>query len=197
LRWLSSVWPGSADDVLDRSLRAAHPLAEILSPALEAWQRAPNPDKLQRTSYQYCKTYLEGDILTKVDRASMAVGLEVRSPFLDSDVVALLTGLPASAKLGWFAQKRVLRVAVGKYLPRETLRRPKKGFGVPVASWLRGPLRSLLLDYLSPDRIKSAGYLRPEVVSRLVDEHLKGRRNNRKVLWTLLMFEIWRERFEL
>jgi asparagine synthase (glutamine-hydrolysing) len=191
--WQSSFVPHSADDPLARDLRAEYPLERVLRPSLEAWDAAPDKRRLQRLSYQYAKTYLAEDILTKVDRASMAVSLEARSPFLDPAVVEACVTMSPALKLrhgvqGKYALKRIMR----DRLPREVLTRPKKGFGIPVAEWLKGPLRDMMCDLLAPQRLKAAGLLRPEVVSRLVEEHLRGRRDNRKPLWTLLMLELWR-----
>ena len=195
---LGSFIPGSADDPINPELRRRSPFLRVMSHASEAFHSAPNQDRLQRLSYQYCKTYLAEDILTKVDRASMAVSLEVRAPFLDHELVEVITRLPAHTKLRWAAtSKAVLRRAFRKSLPREVLTRKKKGFGIPVAEWLKGPLKPQLLDLLAPDRIKRAGFLRHEVTSRLVDEHLRGRRDNRKKLWTLMSFELWRDHYNL
>ena len=196
--WLASFVPGSADDPLLPERRREVPLDTVLAPAREAYASAPDPRHLQRLSYQYCKTYLADDILVKVDRASMAVSLEARSPFLDPDLVTFLTGLPPRMKLflGRHA-KHVLKRAMRGRLPDEVLDRKKQGFAIPVADWLKGPLREQLLDLLDPGRIKRAGFFRPEVVSRLVEEHLRGRRDNRKMLWTLLSFELWRDRYAI
>lgn len=196
--WLGSFIPESGDDPLQPELRRRSPFLKVMSHASEPFHSAPNQDRLQRLSYQYCKTYLAEDILTKVDRASMAVSLEVRAPFLDHELVELITALPAHTKLRRaVTSKAVLRRAFRKSLPRDVLTRKKKGFGIPVAKWLKGPLKPQLLDLLAPDRIKRAGFLRHEVTSRLVDEHLKGRRDNRKKLWTLMCFELWRDHYNL
>jgi asparagine synthase (glutamine-hydrolysing) len=196
--WLGSFIPGSADDPMHPDLRRRFPLERVLEPATQAYHAAPDPDRLQRLSYQYCKTYLAEDILVKVDRASMAVSLEARSPFLDPAVVQAAVNIPAGVKLKYgMRAKHVLKQAMRPLLPREIINRKKKGFGIPVAEWLRGPLRTQMTDLLAYDRIKRSGLFRPEVVSRLVEEHLKGRRNNRKPLWTLFVFELWRDRYGL
>ena len=194
--WLSSFVPDTGDDPLRQSLRRRYPLENVLRPALEAYDQCRDPHTLQRLSYQYAKTYLAEDILVKVDRASMAVSLEARAPFLDPEVVSLLVSMPPRMKLAarWQA-KHVLKKAMKGVLPDVILKRKKKGFAIPVADWLRGPLKTQLTDLLSPDRIKRAGFLKPEVVDRLVHEHLRERRDNRKQLWTLLTFELWRDRY--
>jgi asparagine synthase (glutamine-hydrolysing) len=152
---------------------------------------APGGDPLTRSLALYQDTYLPEDILTKVDRASMACGLEVRAPFLDADLVETMEALPASYKYGRGRTKRLLKRAAAGRLPASTLGRPKKGFGIPVARWLRGPLSGLLDDLLGPDRLARQGLFRPEEVARRIQEHRAGVRDHRKPLWTLLMFQLW------
>ncbi|HKC66486.1 MAG TPA: asparagine synthase (glutamine-hydrolyzing), partial [Pyrinomonadaceae bacterium] len=139
--------------------------------------------------------YLAEDILTKVDRASMAVSLEVRAPFLDPRVAEYAASLPLSYKLHGRKTKYILKRAVRDLLPSFVTRRGKKGFGVPVAEWLKGRLRPLARDLLSPARLRKAGLFDAAYVQQLQDEHERGRANHRKLLWTLLMFELWHESF--
>lgn len=141
------------------------------------------------------RLYLAEDILTKVDRASMAVSLEVRAPFLDHRVAEFAASLPPGYKLRGGKTKYILKRAIKDYLPPFVTRRGKKGFGVPVAEWLKGKLRPLARDLLSPDRVRKAGVFNPEYVTKLQDEHERGVANHRKLLWTLLMFELWHESF--
>ena len=141
------------------------------------------------------RLYLAEDILTKVDRASMAVSLEVRAPFLDPRVAEYAASLPVNYKLRGRTSKYILKRAVRDLLPPFITRRGKKGFGVPVAEWLKGRLRPLARDLLSPERIRKAGLFNADYVGRLQDEHERGVANHRKLLWTLLMFELWRESF--
>jgi asparagine synthase (glutamine-hydrolysing) len=141
------------------------------------------------------RLYLAEDILTKVDRASMAVSLEVRAPFLDPRVAEFAASLPVGYKLRGRTTKYILKRAVGDLVPRFVTRRGKKGFGVPVAEWLKGRLRPLARDLLSRERIRKAGLFNADYVQRLQDEHEQGLANHRKLLWTLLMFELWHESF--
>ncbi|MDG3007224.1 asparagine synthase (glutamine-hydrolyzing) [Paludisphaera mucosa] len=164
--------------------------------ALAARIAAETPgDPLDRSLALYQETYLPEDILTKVDRASMACGLEVRAPFLDAALVDEVRGLPSSYKYGKGTTKRLLKRAAADRLPDSILKRPKKGFGIPVARWLRGPLAPLLDRLLSPDRLRAQGLFRPEEVARRVAEHRAGVRDHRKPLWTLLMFQLWHEQW--
>lgn len=141
------------------------------------------------------RLYLAEDILTKVDRASMAISLEVRAPFLDPRVAEFAASLPAHYKLRGGKTKYILKRAVADLVPPFVTRRSKKGFGVPVAEWLKGKLRPLARDLLSPERVRRAGVFNPEYITRLQDEHERGVANHRKLLWTLLMFELWHESF--
>jgi asparagine synthase (glutamine-hydrolysing) len=163
----------------------------------EAIDRAlpPGADPLSRSLALYQETYLPEDILTKVDRASMACGLEVRAPFLDAELVDRVARLPSSYKYGRGRTKRLLKAAVSGRLPSSILKRPKKGFGIPVAKWLRGPLGPMLDRLLGRDRLERQGLFRPDEVARRVAEHRSGARDHRKPLWTLLMFQLWHEQW--
>lgn len=145
----------------------------------------------ERLLYQYQTTYLPEDILFKVDRASMATSLEVRAPFLDADLVDWVAGLPYHVKRRGQSGKWLLKQAMRDKVPPFVTRRAKKGFGIPVAAWLRGPLRSWMTDWLGSDRIKRQGLFDDREVQRLVGEHLQGIRDHRKPIWTLLVFQIW------
>jgi asparagine synthase (glutamine-hydrolysing) len=186
-RWLGSFSGAEIARLLD----GGDPVgveAEHLARAL-ALKGAADP--LSRSLALYQDTYLPEDILTKVDRASMACGLEVRAPFLDAALVDTIQPLPPSFKLGRRTTKRLLKRALAGRLPAPILARPKKGFGIPVASWLRGPLAPLLADLLGRDRVTRQGLFNPDEVERLIAEHQSRRRDHRKPLWTLLMFQLW------
>ena len=145
----------------------------------------------------YCdmKLYLEGDILPKVDRASMANSLEVRVPFLNARLLEFAARLPLRLKLRGFTRKYLLRLAFKDLLPHAIIHRRKKGFNMPVAKWLTGPLRPLAMDLFSEARLKRAGLFNPKYVQTLLAEHLSQRQDHRKLLWTLLVFELWREKW--
>jgi len=117
-------------------------------------------------------------------------------PLLNNDFVAYATGLPLRMKLRGLRSKFLLKRALRGLLPERILDRPKKGFGIPVAEWFRGPLREQLLGVLAPERIKREGFFEAAVVKQLIDDHLEGRRDNRKQLWTLFAFETWLEGYE-
>lgn len=138
--------------------------------------------------------YLPDDLLAKVDIASMANSLEVRSPFLDRALVEFALRLPTSLLIRGTRRKWILRRAFADTLPRENLTRRKQGFGVPVGRWLRGELRPMLDDIVLSDRALGRGFLRPEVVRRLGSEHLAGVDHTHR-LWSLLMLELWHREF--
>jgi asparagine synthase (glutamine-hydrolysing) len=156
---------------------------------------APADDPISRLVYHHSKLYLAGQTLVKMDRATMAHGVEARAPFLDPDLVALTCAMPSSLKLRGVTTKYVLKRALRGRLPDAIIDRRKQGFGVPLAQWFRGPLRDVLEDTLHPDRLRRVGLLDPDGVGRLVAEHASGRRDHRKILWTLLAFERWRDAY--
>jgi asparagine synthase (glutamine-hydrolysing) len=191
--WLGSFSDAEALSALSGDLRAELAGADLFDEARRHMARAPSPDVLGKLQYVDLKMFLQDCILVKVDRASMACSLEVRAPMLDHRFVELVAGLPTSWKLRGLTTKHVFRRAMRPWLPSGIIRRPKKGFGIPVAEWLRGPLRSLMLDLLSPDRLRRQGLLDPGAVGLLIADHLEGRRDNRKPIWTLLMMQLWAE----
>ncbi len=145
--------------------------------------------------YMYLKTYLQDDILVKVDRASMMNSLEVRAPFMDVHVVEFLNRLPYAYKLKGFTGKHLLKETMRGKLPADIIDRPKKGFGIPVSLWLKNELKDLCNDLLSKEAIESQGLFDYNYVEQLKQNHFKGRQNNRKELWNLMVFQLWRRNF--
>jgi asparagine synthase (glutamine-hydrolysing) len=163
-------------------------------PAEVAWADGDGArSELERVLLMDMRLYLENDILVKLDRASMMASLEGRVPLLNRDFVEHVTALPLDLKLRRLRSKFLFKRALRGMLPDRILDRPKKGFGIPVAHWFRGPLKQQLLDVLSPERLQRERFFEPAAVGRLIDEHLAGRRDNRKQLWTLFAFELWHE----
>ncbi len=150
---------------------------------------SPAQDALSMVQYLDLKTYLPGDILTKVDRASMAHGLEVRSPLLDHQLVEWLSGLPPAFKLRGDTGKHLFKRALGPYLPHDLLYRRKMGFSVPLADWLRGPLRARLQASLDSPLLADCGWFDPAGMRELLARHLSRRSDHSAPLWSLMMFE--------
>lgn len=151
--------------------------------------RAPVHDPLSLVQYIDFKTYLCGDILTKVDRASMAHSLEVRVPMLDHRFVEWVAGIPPELKLRGGMGKYLLKKSLEPYLPHDVLYRDKMGFAVPLAAWFRGPLRSRIRELIEGGRLADSGYVEPESVRRLVDQHQSGARDHSQAIWALLVFD--------
>jgi asparagine synthase (glutamine-hydrolysing) len=138
--------------------------------------------------------YLPDDVLCKVDRAAMAVGLETRVPMLDEDVVEFAWRMPFRAKIRDGMSKWALRQVLYKYVPAELIERPKSGFAIPIDEWLRGPLRDWAESLIGASRLEQEGYLRPGPIRQKWDEHLSRKRNWQSQLWTVLMFQCWLHR---
>ena len=160
------------------------------------FDQAPAKDPVSQMLYVDTKTYMVGDILTKVDRMSMAASLEVRVPLLDHLFVEWVAGLPIDWKLRAGQQKYILRKLAERVgVPREALDRPKQGFALPLVHWIRNELRELILSVLLEPRTLQRGYFNPSGVKRLLDEHFRGRRDHSGEIWRLLIFELWHRNF--
>lgn len=181
LAWMGSFTPGQVDQLLLRPV----------SPGVDFGATGAGLGLVERAQTLDFHSYLANGLLTKLDRATMAVSLEGRVPFLDHQLVEAMAQLPTEHKLRGLDAKRVLKKALGPQLPQQVVKRSKKGFGIPIADWLRGPLRSLMDEYLRPEYLQAQGLFRHEPIQRLVQEHLTGRADHRKPLWTLLVFQRW------
>ena len=160
--------------------------------ALEVFRRhaARGPDEpLAQVQYLDMKTYLPGDILTKVDRASMAHALEVREPLLDHKLLEWAATLPRDLKLRGGEGKYIMKKGFEPFLPQDILYRPKMGFAVPLATWFRGGLKARIGEVVMGDRLASTGWFEPTYLRALLDQHSSGRRDHSAPLWTLLMFD--------
>ena len=181
-----SVWTPEA-------LAAARPVATDAA-FQSTWDSLPATSPLDHMRAMDMATYLPNDLLVKVDIASMANSLEVRSPFLDQEVLALAARIPGNLLIRGRTTKWILRQLAYRLVPRELVDRPKAGFGIPQAAWLRGPLHEMSRDLLLDNTARQRGWFRPEVAERFLDEHQAGT-NRDLYLWPMLMIEIWARRW--
>jgi asparagine synthase (glutamine-hydrolysing) len=193
--WLGSFSFPDLRQVLSSEISPQFDQNRLVEEILAHERAFPLTDRTSLLQFLDLKLYLQEAILVKVDRASMACSLEVRAPFLDYEFVEFVIGLPSSFKLKGFTSKHILKSAMEPFLPKEVIHRKKKGFGVPIAKWVKGPLKELFGDLLSPDRIGREGFLNPKYVTPLLQDHLVNRKDNRKQLWTLLVWELWVNRY--
>jgi asparagine synthase (glutamine-hydrolysing) len=162
---------------------------------LRYFAKAPANDPVSELLYVDSKTYLAGDILTKVDRMSMLNSLEVRAPILDHVFIEWVTGLPPEWKLRGSTQKYILRKLAERVgVPLAALDRPKQGFALPLVHWMRNELKDVLMILLEP-RSLQRGYFEAEGIRKLMNDHLQGGRVLTGRIWRLLMFELWHRNF--
>jgi len=140
-------------------------------------------------------TYLPNDLLVKVDIASMANSLEARAPFLDHKVIEFAASLPESLKMHRFETKSLLKKVAARLVPKEVVYRRKMGFGVPVGKWFRGEMKEFVREVLLSQKAMGRGIIRPEMTEKYVNEHTNGERDHAFQIWTLLMLELWFQRF--
>lgn len=204
LAWFGTARADEALDLLAPDLRAAAgadaPLqhARRLERVLRDAQVVTRPADSPLTAYQLLdfETYLPGDLLTKVDRCTMAHGVESRAPFLRPSLMEFALALPDAAKLRGTSGKWALKRAARGLLPADLLARRKQGFSPPFSAWARGPLRGLVVEALSPAAIERAGILDPRAVHRVLRDHLDGREDRGRTLWALLSLQCWAARRE-
>ena len=178
-----------SNDVLEQTT------PDIYAVARELLETTDAEDEIEKMQFLDMNFYLAEDILTKVDRASMAVSLETRAPFLDPRVAEFSASLPMNYKLSGSKGKFILKKAMEGLLPEEILYRPKKGFGIPTAEWLKGRLNPLLREMLTPARLNDQGIFNADFVQQLIKEHETGAASHHKELWTLLVFQLWSDSF--
>jgi asparagine synthase (glutamine-hydrolysing) len=186
---LSAVWPDEARLVPAATgacrLQAATGLADAL------------PNAVSRMQYYDTRAFLPDDVMTKVDRCTMAVALEAREPLLDHRLVEFAWRLAPAMKYDGRTGKRLLRRVLHRYVPADLVERPKSGFTVPLADWLRGDLRGWAEALLAPQRLAADGIFAAAEVRRLWDQHQTRRANRELVLWNVLMFQAWKEHYRV
>ncbi len=192
--WWGAYSPAQKNRLFSPALRgclSADPFAPVAAQA--AGTNAADP--LDRLAYLDLKLYLQDDLLVKVDRMSMANSLEIRVPFLDYTFVEFAATVPSQLKLKGFTSKYILKKAMASRLPKEILTKKKIGFDIPLGPWIRKELRAFTLDTLAPDRLKRHGYFEPAFVQNILDEHMAGSHNHRQLLWPLIIFQFWHDRY--
>ena len=192
-RWMMFLNSSEKDSLYRSDLRAT--LDDQLTTDFfhEYFEKASCFDRLAQQQYVDVKTYLADDILTKVDRMSMAMSIEARVPLLDYHVVEFALNLPTRMKLNGARTKSILRQAVKSMVPQLVLEKPKEGFSIPMKHWLCTSLKPMMLDLLSKDALQKRGYFDHQVVARWIQEHLEGRANHSHRLWALMVFEMWHQ----
>ena len=194
-RWMTVFTEAAKADLYTPAFAAATAAVDPIDELLRAYALADTPDLLDATLGADVGTYLPDDLLVKVDIASMAHGLEARSPMVDHEFMEFVAVLPSDFKLRRVEKKYLLKRAVRDLVPEGILARPKQGFGVPISAWLKGPLREMLHDSLFSRPSVERGLLEPRALRRLVDEHERGVEGRHPQLWALLMLELWFTRF--
>jgi asparagine synthase (glutamine-hydrolysing) len=163
---------------------------------LDRWFKASNgAGTLDSTLLTDQMTYLPNDLLVKVDIASMANSLEARSPFLDHTLIEFAASLPEGMKMRGLETKSLLKKVAARLVPREVIYRRKMGFGVPVGRWFRGEMKDFVRGVLLSEKALKRGIVKPEMLRKYVDEHTSGERDHAFQIWTLLMLELWFQRF--
>jgi len=169
--------------------------ADIYREVRELVGKSDAKNVIEQMQYADINYYLAEDILTKVDRAAMSVSLETRAPFLDPRVGQFAASIPVEYKLKGKSGKVILKEAMKNLLPHDILHRPKKGFGIPIAEWLKGRLNPLMHEMLDAKRLKEQGLFNSDYVEKLINEHESGKASHHKELWTLLVFQLWQDQF--
>jgi asparagine synthase (glutamine-hydrolysing) len=199
--WGHARWRVFCDEVVRSRLLTEEARRSVVTPVgahvLALQDEARDRDAADRASYVDFSSYLVDNCLTKVDRMSMACSLEARVPLLDREVVELAFRLPAHLKYDQSRTKILLKRVAARHVPRECVYRPKEGFSIPIKNWLKEEFRGLLTQFLAPGRLRDARLFDPAAVGRLCQEHLENRANHSHLLWSLLVFETWRERWSV
>lgn len=193
--WMGCCGNAEREALLSDEVRQTLLQSDVYEDVLGHVRASGLTDEFQRISYLAFKMYLQDGVLVKVDRASMAHGLEVRAPFLDHRLVEFCCGLHPSLRLRRLQTKHLLKKAMRGILPREIIHRRKAGFMMPVARWLQTDFRPMLEELCSETEIRRTGLFKPEVVRRLVDDHVRNRGDHRKALWALLCYREWASGF--
>lgn len=192
-------WRIFVGEEMRKNLFSAESLNKIVSPPSQhiekLFRQASNRGDLNRSLYVDVKSYLCDNILTKVDRMSMAVSLEARVPYLDPDLVSLAFQVPEKFKVSSKETKIILKKLASKYVPYECVYRPKEGFSIPIKNWLMNEFKPLMEDLLDQNKIKRDGIFNSVTVEKLKQEHLNSSANHSHILWSMIVFQDWKKRW--
>jgi asparagine synthase (glutamine-hydrolysing) len=194
--WFGMFAPTEIDQLLAPDWAGPHPPSrEIFSPLARVLDGTRCHETVSEMLYLDFRMYLEDNLLVKIDRASMACSLELRTPYLDHRLIEFAEGLPGDLKVRRFQLKYILKKAVERWLPHEIVYRQKRGFSVPIASWMRNELRPMVDETLSEKKLRQQGFFNVAFVRRLLEQHWAGKADHRKALWTLFCFQLWHDRW--
>ena len=193
-RWLAAFEPESLSDLVTPEAMEGVAVDRLFSQLFWLNDHGDR-DAIARDAHVFAATYLAEGVLTKVDRATMACSLETRSPLLDVELVELAASIPSRLKVSRGRLKHIFKATLRGTVPADLIDRPKRGFAIPLGAWFRNQLRDLLLDTLDRRALIDGGVLQPEAVQRLIDDHLAGRQDHGRPLFSLLMFESWRRQW--
>ncbi|MBN2199437.1 MAG: asparagine synthase (glutamine-hydrolyzing) [Candidatus Aminicenantes bacterium] len=192
--WWGAYTPEEKARLLSPDFQAAA-AGDPFAPVRFHGARSPARDALDRICYLDLKLYLQDGLLVKVDRMSMANSLEIRTPFLDYTFVEFAASIPSRMKLKGFSSKHILKRALKGRVPGEILTLPKIGFDIPLGVWIRNELRDFVRSVLSPEGLSRHGFFDRSYVERILNEHMAGRHNHRQLLWPLIIFQFWHDRY--
>jgi asparagine synthase (glutamine-hydrolysing) len=194
--WFGMFSPTELEQLFSADWAGPSPRSSVIfEPLARVLEGTSFEGTLAEMLYLDFRLYLEDDLLVKIDRASMACSLELRTPYLDHRLVEFAARLPAALKVRHFRLKHIFKKAVEPWLPPQIVHRQKRGFSVPIAGWMRDELRPLVDETLGEEKLKRDGLFNPPFVRRLLKEHWSGRADHRKTLWTLLCFQLWHDRW--
>ena len=194
-RWMSTFNREAKRELYTRDFAAAVAGTDAVDVLGDWFAKANGSGTLDTTMLTDQMTYLPNDLLVKVDIASMANSLEARSPFLDHNLIEFAASLPENLKMRGLETKSLLKKVAERLVPKDVIYRKKMGFGVPVGKWFRGEMKDFVRGVLLSEKSLKRGIVRPEIVERYVSEHTNGERDHAFQIWTLLMLELWFQRF--
>jgi asparagine synthase (glutamine-hydrolysing) len=193
-RWMMFLKPSEDNGIFQREVAGAVNFDDTYS-FINHYLGESRLNGINRSMYLDIKSYLVDNILVKVDRMSMAVSLEARVPFLDYRIVEFALSLPEELKIRNFKTKYILKKMASRFLPHNVIHKPKQGFSIPMKQWLKGPIKNMMTDMLSHERLKRQGIFNAAYIEKMMKDHLDNRMNNSHQIWSMMLFQLWMDRF--